>query len=142
MSYIKQSKVVVDIEDVESLIYNDLPVDSLYPKNWNKEQKLDSRLLLDGEKVHYYQDSKWYNYCVTSEGRIFNVRTYKQFAPTVFYNTVNVWMRNSTTNIIIDLEKYFDISVDRDMLKANYEKNKWEYYLYNGTHTRELITYV
>ena len=133
----KQFYVYLDSERAWEVIekrlmgYNIDVLDELYPDDWDDDkinthyQSVLDKMLLPGEQ-HKLLSGKLDGYCVTSFGRVLNIKNPNQVIVYFAKDRISTSIRNVKiflVNEFMNMGWEFNI----DSIKRNYNKYKWKY---------------
>lgn len=116
-----------DYEDYESIIYNDLNLLEKIEKDIPQLDLgfLDTVLIEDEAYAKIPGDHD--NYYITTYGRVFNIKNYKQLAPSFSKNAVSMMIKGDSIRykrLFPNLGWIYSPS----FIKQKYKENGWNYY--------------
>lgn len=111
--------------------YNIDVLDELYPEEWDtdkntiKYQSVLTKMLLPGEEYKLLE-GKLEGYCITSLGRLLNVKYPNQVIVYFAKDRITTSVRNIKIYLAAEFMK-MGWSFNIDEVKRNYDKYKWKY---------------
>lgn len=120
----------LDPDKVWEAIYNETPIDNLYPDIWNNSVDISEDWFVEGEE-YLRLEGNLSDYIVTNYGRAISlIGTKAKFlTPTIHSTTVVFNLQGKRVNMLDILEEQ-GWSQTPETLEYIYNEHKWKYYRY------------